>query len=305
MRRITTFCLTLGLLCTLCGAGHAADGLFSDVSINSVFAKPGGAAPAPGGQPIAPPPGQSAPDSAGLGALAATVKLAGFEPKQVSDQIVQTKVQLDKWSFPVLISSNQQKQEVVLVVLLSLVKDETQLSSAKLLELLDASREHSPAYFAYSSKRKRIELYRTVEGQAPSAQRLKTELNRLAEIAKSTETLWNLTAVQTNKPVTTSPTALPKPAATPSLAGKWSAAKSAKEAFAVQLTADGKYTLVHVADGKQTKSSGTFTLAGQQLTLAGSDGTKIAGNITSQSQQQFVFAPSGSKAAPLTFKRAT
>lgn len=319
MRRYITRSLVFSLI-SLCGAAAMAqDGLFSDISINSVFSKPGAGQMLPGGQPIGPPisqPPPSAPPTTGASALAAAMKEAGFEPKQLSEQVVQTKVQLDRWSFPVLVTSDPKKQEVIVVLLLSVVKDEKQLPASKLLELLDASREHSPAYFAYSSKRKRIELYRTLDDVSPSSETLKTEINRLAQIAKGTETLWNLVTTTVQKPVTPpAANAAPGPATqapvtqTPSmsLAGKWSAARSEKEAFALLLTAAGKYTLVHVRQGKQTKSTGTYSLAGGRLTLAGSDGTKIAGTVSAPTQQQFVFTPqaSNAKAAPLTFKRAT
>lgn len=318
MRRTTLPCLLFGLMTVIGGSVIAADGLFSDVPINSVFIKPGTAAPTAPPAPSSPPqPGTPVPHPgaapAGQGsALAAAVRAAGFEAKEINERTVQTKVQLDKWQFPILVTATADKEEVVLTLLLSVVKDEKQLPASKLLELLNASREHAPAYFAYSRERKRIELYRTLETSSPAAEQLKNEVNRLAQIAKTTESLWNLTVqeapvAQARQPATppaTTPSA-PVASGSASLVGKWSAARSDKQAFALLLSSEGRYTLVHVKQGKQTKSSGNFALSGEQLTLTGSDGVKLVGKVGIQSQQQFTFAPQGGNAAPLTFKRAS
>ncbi len=315
MLKSTVFSLTLGAIATLASAAFAADSLFSEVPINSVFGKPGTAPPAPPAvSPGAPAEQRPSDGRGGAETIMAAVKEAGFEPKQLNAQVVSTKVQLDKWSFPVLVTTDEDKQEVMLVLLLSVVKDQKQLPSAKLLELLSASREHAPAYFAYSSKRQRIELYRTLENRTPSAELLKTEINRLASIAKATEGLWNLDNAAAAPPTTTSPAqtnpAVPASPAAPaagatSLVGKWSASRSTKEAFALQLSANGKYVLVHVNQGKQTKSSGQFTFTGQALTLAGDDGTKLTGQIAGQTAKQFQFSPAGGKSAALTFRKAS
>lgn len=298
MRRFTTLCTVLALAATSAVKLDAADGLFSDVPINSVFLKPG-STPAPAVPPQQTPPGPPANSQPAEGSLASALRGAGFDPVQVSDDVLQTKVKADKWSFPLIITRDQEKQETVLVLLLSNVKDEKQLSADKLLEILDANREHSPAHFAYSSKRKRIELYRTLSATAPTAEQLKAEIERLADVAKSTEGLWNLASAAAPQ----APTASAAP--TSSLTGKWSAARSAKEAFALQLTSDGRFALVHLRNGKRTKSTGTYSLSGDQLVLSGSDGMKLTGKVSEQSSQQFVFTPQGGKAAAISFKRAS
>lgn len=312
MRRAILTCLAISLFAAAPHCALAADSLFSNVPIQSVFVKPG--SPAPAG-PLPPEmrreaPAQPNPPPVAGNSLAAVVRAAGFEPREVSAQMVQTKVPLDKFSFPALISASEDKDEVVLVLLLSVVNDESQLPSGKLLELLNASREHAPASFAYSSKRKRIELYRTLDSRTPSAEQLRKELTRLAEIARSTHSLWNLTAqspAAEESPASGSTTpSAPQtaPSNSPSLAGKWTAARSEQEAFALQLTRDGRYALVHVKDGKQTRSSGNYSLSGNQLTLSGSDGVKVIGTIRITSEQQFTFAPQGATSSPLKFERA-
>ena len=60
--------------------------------------------------------------------------------------------------------------------------------------------------------------------------------------------------------------------------------------------------LVYVKDGKQSRSSGQFTLAGGQLTLTGSDGTKFSGSVGGVTAKTFEFTPPNT--AKLTFQKA-
>jgi len=59
---------------------------------------------------------------------------------------------------------------------------------------------------------------------------------------------------------------------------------------------------VYINDGKQTKSSGKFTVAAGTLTLTGSDGLKLEGNLTLSSDTEFRFQPKG--ATELVFAKA-
>lgn len=254
--------------------------------------------------------------------MAQLVSQAGLDPKAVSENVVSTKIQHETWSFPTLVTTSDDRSQVILVLLLAVLEDEQRLSADKLLELMNANRDEAPAFFAYSTKRKRIELYRTLENDGITSEQLRGEISRLAEIAARTQGLWKLEtqagakpaspptkAGAASKPATAKPPTGPVPRTAPSakadLVGRWSAAKSKTEAFAMQLKADGTFVLVHVNQGKQTRSTGRFTLSGQSLTLAGSDGSKLAGDIRSISDKEFSFQPTGGKAGSLTFKKAS
>lgn len=99
--------------------------------------------------------------------------------------------------------------------------------------------------------------------------------------------------------------ATPAPAQTASVIGRWSAARSATEAFAMQLNTDGSFTLVYVKDGKQSKSTGKYTLAGSQLTLNTNDGGKFNGSISNVTARSFEFIPPTNAAGKLTFQKAS
>ena len=313
--------------------GFCEDSLFSQVPIESVFSPTEGSADAEPRRP-----GQLRPQALrplrGAAAISDVLRQAGFEPKELSSEVVSISLTAGEWSFPVLVTASEDRGQLSLIALLGSVKDEKQVPADKLLSLLSANRDYAPAYFSFSSKRKRTELHLGVDNQAMTGETLKREIDRLASIAKETQNLWQLesadaaapanppkaSAAQSPTPATQQPgqqqpatkaapvqNSATTPPASPSLVGKWSAARSEKEAFAMQLNADGTFVLVHVADGKQNRSTGKFTFSGQQLSIVGSDGTRLSGTISQQSQQEFHFLPQGAttKTASLVFKRAS
>lgn len=311
MKRLNLLC-TLLVVLGLSADGRGEDSLFSRTPINSVFVQPGvapSAGPAGPQQPASPP---SARLSGGP-ALAEIVGQTGLDAKIVGENVVSTKVQHESWSFPALVTTSEDRDQVVLILLLSVVQDEQQLPAGKLLELMNANRDQAPAFFAFSSKRKRIELYRTLENNGLTADQIRREIGRLAEIAVQTQPLWKFdkeSAKPAPRPQQASPpqaAAAPtaKPAATASaFVGRWAASRSKTEAFAMQLKSDGTFVLVHVNQGKQTRSTGKFTVSGQQLTLASDDGSKLAGSVQNMNGQEFQFQPLGGKSGSLTFKKA-
>jgi uncharacterized protein (TIGR03066 family) len=163
--------------------------------------------------------------------------------------------------------------------------------------------------------------------------RLRDELDRLAEIAKKTEKMWNLgqmvaevegkkveteirqrPKLSTNNVTVTITPANPEPKApaksatpAPNLLGAWSSALSQQDAFALLFKADGTFALVHVKNGKKTQTTGKSSLAGNLLTLTSTDGTRLAGTITMKSATEFEFRSekSPNNARPLTFKKAS
>ncbi|QDT09326.1 hypothetical protein [Planctomycetes bacterium K23_9] len=86
------------------------------------------------------------------------------------------------------------------------------------------------------------------------------------------------------------------------LVGTWSAAISSTEAFAIAITADRKFQLVHQKNGQSHVSVGTAAKSGNRLTLTGNDKTSIAGTVTQTDNQAFRLEVSPSLA--LNFKKA-
>jgi len=248
---------------------------------------------------------------------------AGLEP-EADEATVLVKLQQSRWTFPIVLGLDEQREQIVILVRLADFTGKPALSSERLLALLGASRELRPAFFSYSEKNKRVELMMSLENDSISPRMLREELRRLAQMAENTAGLWEVSSVNNVAAAPGASTAGGKPAgqnitintnstkqnaapATPataasSLLGKWSAARSEKEAFAIQLNADNTFVLVYVKDGKQSRSSGQFTLSGGQLTLTGSDGAKFTGSVSSVTAKSFDFTPPST--TKLTFQKA-
>lgn len=236
---------------------------------------------------------------------------AGFDAKLSDGRIVTLSKNLDPWTFPVLALVSEDEQNVAIMLGLRTISDPTELTSEILLKMMEASQKHAPFVFSYKGDRKRTELYTVVRNQNLSGTELRDTINRMAIVAKENASIW-AKADTSEQTASATPTA-PNPSSTPEtpvapatpaveLTGVWSAEKSTSEAFAVQFNADGSFNLVYVNKGNQTKSSGKFTVAADQLTLNGADGMKLTGKLSIKSTTEFEFKPENSD--KLTFRKA-
>ena len=320
---LLVFCMML----TQSNALSAADSLFSAVPIDSVFASPGpspgvpAAANVGGEKPATPPLDFGVRKPFAVGQLSELLRDAGFESKELAERTFATQAKLDTGTLPVVVTVSDDQKQLSVALMLSVVKDEKQIPVDKLLALMTANQQYAPAYFSYSTQHKRTELLRSFNSHEVTSDLLKKEINHLASIAKETQTLWNFAnstpaisspakSVPAPAPAPVLGTAKPPvasaPATTDSVVGKWSATPTEKEAFAMLLNADGKFVLVHVNQGKQTRSAGKFTHEKQTLTLIGDDGTQISGTISSQTAQDFTLQlqTKAEKPTVLAFRRA-
>ncbi|MEO2013397.1 MAG: hypothetical protein ABGZ53_03400 [Fuerstiella sp.] len=242
--------------------------------------------------------------------LREVLKSAGFDATTEGNRSVTTTKQLDPWTFPVLVTISDNEKTIGIRLGLSVIKDEKQLSTATLLQLMSASQKHAPSQFTYSAKRHRTELSTFMTGNRLTGQQLRDEINRLAILAKETSAIWAAADSRTDsdKPspdvtkTKAAPSTLPDSGSQQSFSGTWSAIRSDTEAFAVAFKADGTFNLVYVNNGRQTKTSGKFSITNGSLTLAGSDGVRLVGVLTRVSDKEFRFAPQNT--AVLTFTRA-
>lgn len=274
------------------------DDLFSGVQSGSVFVD-GSAKPTTTAAPIT--------RVTSIESLNEMLTAAGFESKVVSPRVILTKKTLDDWAFSVLVTISEDELTLGVTIPLSTLKDESKLSSKQLLKLLEANQKHAPSVFTFSTERKRTELYHIVPNESMTGQKLRDQINRLAVLAKDTSDLWQLPGgnpqgTPTSKPTSTS-TAAPQ-LSTSSLIGSWSAAKSKTEAIAIRFDAGDKFQLVYVKSGKQTKSSGKFSINGDQLQLVGGEGVRLEGKLVIASATKFTFTPSAA-IGTLQFSKAT
>jgi uncharacterized protein (TIGR03066 family) len=299
---------TLFLTVSLAAAGlfaptMRADELFSRESTGSVF-RESNRIDATQGRPQAVEQGRKIGSAAQLSDI---LRDSGLEPEAEGERIVNVKLQHAKWTFPIAMGINEAGDQIRLAMTLSQFEAGKQPTSNQLLALLGANREHQPAFFSFSEKRRQIELFLSISNEQVTARLLREELRRAATIAESTASLWD---INSSPPVAKTPTiakpAQPQtaPATSSGLIGKWSAARSNTQAFALQFKADGSFMLVSVINGKQTKANGKFNLNATQLTLTTDKGTSTAA-VTNISANSFEFTPPGKAGAKLTFKRAS
>jgi len=302
---------------------YAADSPHSRASIGSIFTEvPGqGGGASPAGRPEADP-------SAKPINLARVVELfveAGLEAAIDGENTASLKLQHSRWTFPVVISMDQDREKVRLEMLLTELEGQPALAGERLLGLLGSNLEIQPAFFSFSDKRKRIELIGSLPNSLVTAESLREELSRLAGISERTASLWEVAGASTAptagpaagpvaatpnnlavSPPTQAPTQAPaQTSGNSNVVGKWSASRSQTEAFAMQLSADGSFVLVFVKDGKQSRSTGKFTLGGNLLSLTTTDGGKFTGQLANITARSFEFTPQGGKATKLTFQKAS
>lgn len=296
MRKSLTF---LALLFVALAQPAFGDDLFSEVTIDSVYSPSGGSKPSK--------PSESGRRLGGIDSLTGTLLGAGYAPKRVTDDVVTITVKRDSLTIPTLVSLKDQK--LWLGMMLSKIDNPSDLPTDKLLKLLAANQENGPATFVYSRNRGRIELHLALDNRSISSELVKTKLDEMAEIAAKTTDLWQLGETpESTEPVsekddtTEAPQSNPAPK-TPSLAGKWIAAPSDTEAFALQINDDNTFFLAYVKGSQSSKSQGKASFNGQLLVLKGNDGTNLTGTVQVNGSQ-FTFTPSGNGSKSFTFKKA-
>lgn len=224
---------------------------------------------------------------------------AGFDAKSAGERAVVLKKELDRWSFPVLLNLSEDEQHVAIVLGLRTIKDRSELTADILLKMMAASRRRAPVVLTYSETRERTEACVVLRNANLTGQILRDEINRIAIAARDEAKLWSAPEKSEEQaPSTDESTTSARPSESPDvsnpstvLLGRWSAAKSATEAFAIEFKSDATFRLVYVNNGKQTLSNGRFEIKADQLTLDGTDGLKLVGQLKIASDTEFRFTP--------------
>jgi len=289
----------------------SADDLLSGVSVDSIYSSPE-ATPAPAAQSATP---QRLTGPASLGEMLRQVKL---DP-QTQGEVVS--VEFAGRTAELSLTSGYVRIRLVLVL------QEGAPESQKMLQMLGANRRQTAAFFAYNAEDKRTELHRFIDNREITPASLQGEIARLAEIAGKSRELWSA-PLASAKPAPTQPSATPRPASpqtarpqpakpqptkpqsiakpaapTLSLVGLWSASRDKSNAFALRLTDKGTFGLAIVSNGKNSQSTGRYTLSGSTLTLKDTKGTTLIGSVRQTQAKEFIFTPQNSSTS-MTFKRS-
>ena len=237
------------------------------------------------------------------------IKETGLEARVAGKRVVTTQKELSPWTFPVLLVLSEDETSINIILGLTTIKDvDKELTADKLLKMMTASQKNAPMMFSYNAGRERTELSRMLRNRSLDGQSLRDEINRMAIVARDNSSMWaaesqSNTVDETKEAPAETPTSPQTPTApqTPTvsreiLTGKWSAAKSSTEAFGIEFKADGTFNLVYIKSSNQTKSSGSFTIASEKLTLTGTDGLKLEGTVALKSAGEFSFKPASGDA---------
>jgi len=276
---------------------HGEDSLFSEVAMESVFAKTVNTTKDVATKSDV----QSIGRITGVSTLVQTLEAAGLEPKK-KDKRVTLQFEHAGWKFPVSFEVQIERDAIILEFALIEISKETSLDQQVLLSLLSAGDASGGAFFAYDQANQMLVLRASIDNRAVTTDQIKVDLNRLANLAESESERW--LSLKPRKSDTTKASNPTKE--TNSLVGRWSASIGTTQAFAIQFDAKNQFQLVHLKSGKSTVSRGKVTRSGSVLTLAGDDGTKLNCTITWQSGSQFQLAINDSKgkaSLKLNFKK--
>ena len=293
----------------LCLAGivvpaQADDGLFSTISVDSVYSKSSDSSDA-----VASSRKGRVRSADHLGRL---LRIEGFGFEKVGERTYGAVTKLDDWSFPTLVTLSEDRTRIGLIAGLVRYDENSALKPEQMLDLLSANQSVAPYQFGFNKDRKRTELTLALNNDGVDSSVLAAQIKKLTEAARDSSEVWYRKS-QSEKTIktaetpskTTDPGTSEKTnaAITPSkLVGKWTASRSSTEAFALQMTADGKFTLAFVSGGKTTVSKGTFGLQGDSLVLSVDQGASLTGPASLITNDQFTYSPNGG--AKLTFNRA-
>lgn len=320
----------LSVLVTVAAAARAgADDLFSTLRLDSTSSSTG--APQEG-----PAPPRSLSDAFAVQTL---LLAAGYNARVDEHETLRFEISRGEWTAPVVIGLADGGRQWRMALRLTEPEANTVIAARTLREMLEANRSNWGGFFAIAGEPQRIELVKTISNNGLDAEQFREELDKLAEMADKTQTIWKSEGVRIRKAAentqtesdqgevydaaTPSPKAVPptqpeaKPAsptaappqaqqaapAASSLTGKWIATSNTNEAFALQMDTDSSFKLVHVKGTKSSKSKGNWTLAGSSLSLKGDDGTTITGTVAlTTGSFTLTIAGAGGKSTTLTFK---
>ncbi len=307
------YSLLLAVIVSFLGtaAVPAQDGLFSEVALESVFEKS-----------VAPDPSVATKSQwgksnriTGVSSLIQALEAAGFKAKEENGR-ASLDLDHDGWNFPMTIGVQVDQDRIDFEMSIIKISDSKLVTTEILLSLLTAG-DGRGAAFAYDPGTKQIQLRASLPNRSVTAGGLKADLVRMATLAAKQSDVWIKLKGQAKSDATTAkpeqaksvPAESPATGAAPpalTLLGRWSASLASGDAFAIELTSDSKFQLVHLKSGKSTISKGKTTRTGNQLKLVG-DNTTLNCQVTQTTANTFQLGiqdAKGNVAVKLNFKKA-
>ncbi|TWU51627.1 hypothetical protein [Rubripirellula reticaptiva] len=255
------------------------DPLFSEIAMESVFAKSVTASPVVATKN----------DSADFGritgpsSLATVLKSSGFEPKQDKES-VSFVVARTGWKLPVAMKVDVQQDQISCHMSLTKIDPDASLSSETILSLMAASNQAEHATFVYDDDRKMIQLRCLLSNRDVTMQSLQDRMTTLADIAIANSVVWmalktspTLTSISASRSPTDGKTLVSQA----SVLGRWGASLPSNASIAIEFSSNGTFKMAHVAGKQSAISSGTVQRESNRLTLSETGKPKVVFQIDS------------------------
>ncbi|MGB7327540.1 MAG: hypothetical protein WBD31_21870 [Rubripirellula sp.] len=284
----------------------ADDPLFSEIAMESVFAKSGDASPV-----VAPPD-----DSTDFGritgpnSLATVLKASGFEPKQDKAN-VSFVVTRAGWKLPVAMKVDVQRDQISCDMSLTKIDADANVSSETVLSLMAASRQSNDASFVYDDKQKMLQLRCLLSNRDVTVKSLQDRMTALADVAIANSAVWmSLKASTTlaSSTATQSPSVVTKPNSQPTMTGRWGASLSGNASIAIEFRSTGTFKMAHVAGKQSAVSSGTVQRESNRLTLTEAGKPNVVfqiDSVTATAMELRLIDSAGKSGRLIKFSKAT
>ena len=210
--------------------------------------------------------------------------------KRVDSKTASTQVTYAGWSFPVTLQIKVDRDQIEIALALATASKDAKWKAERLLSLLTAVENQPGVYFSYDKTSQQLQLRQVISNRGVTASRLEKTLQAMAQVAAGRKKSWSIEASDSSGKN-----------AQPPLVGSWIAKLGEKEAFALRLTTDGKFSLALVKAGKTSTSTGKVERSGDQMSLVGTDGTTIRGTVSGRTADGFELQLASGK--KLTFKK--
>lgn len=303
------------ILCLLLITSHctirsvtADDALFSEIAMESVFAK----SPAASTQVAIPSGSDNIERITGPQTLTEALKLAGLQPKR-SKQAVSITVNRSGWKLPTTMTVDVQNDRISCQMSLVTLDRTSKVDSEQLLALMSVARQTGNASFVFDSSKRMLQLRKTFGNRDLTTASLKSEIASLADTAIAHSEKWKKLSPKTNLKSSTQTTAVStgnttvRPTGSVSITGKWAASLPSDGSIAIELRGDGTFSMVHVAGNQAAVSTGTLLRKSTRLTLSEAGKADVAFeivSITATKMELRIVDSSGKSGRLLNFSKA-
>ena len=193
-------------------------------------------------------------------------------------------------------SVDAESNRIDILLPLQTIHEESSVRGPGLIKLLTALTAHSNVHLSIQDHA--LALQTSLANQDVTVDKIRTVVRRVVIAVTDVEPTLASIETKVEAPsaqpkqiaakATITPTITPSASpVSPSIVGTWSAKTSATDAWAIQLSDDGGFVMVHARGGKNTVSRGQYKFNQSRLTLVESGGLTLKGIVEQPTPKQF------------------